>query len=279
MAQKIFLSILLVYFLGAVVTQAQNKKSDGINHLKIAQELELQNNPDAKEEFRLAIEECEHCSDALYSFGWYLAHNLDFLEASDILEEYYKKNDLEKKSSSLTVIGNLREAARLKTSIEKTDRPSLDELLRYTKIIFSYAKNRTKSALPYAEKAVELYPKSSQAYVTLAKILITNQPQRKLELLIKAIELDPNNFQAHSLLGYSYIYSKPNEAISEFKKALELSNEKQLDAWKGLGYTYEHLGLKNEAIEAYRKYIQANGGIDQEANFRLRLLEEQKPSQ
>lgn len=47
-------------------------------------------------------------------------------------------------------------------------------------------------AIPYAEKAVELYPQSAKALVALAELIKTEQQVRALELLDRAITLELN---------------------------------------------------------------------------------------
>lgn len=246
--------------------QSERKFHEAKRHLERAKKFELLNDPGAETEYNLAVETCEACVlEGWLDLSLYLASHLRFSEAATALGQYIKRATEEDQNDSRQTLIELRRASSLQVSISRAVKPEISELLEFTSLVSRYGRNKLRDALPYAEKAVTLYPTSSDAHVILARMLIGSRQQtRRLELLEKAIELDPDNPSAHHQLGWYYIESfHGQDAAGEFRKALDTSQGKLTEAWQGLGWALSNLGQNKEALAAFRNYLQS-GEISQQ---------------
>jgi tetratricopeptide (TPR) repeat protein len=144
-----------------------------------------------------------------------------------------------------------------------------------------YSENHLQDAMPYAEKAVALYPASSEALLLLARTLeSTKQMGRVFNLIKKAVELTPDNPEAHYELGQYYLWhsklERINDSVNEFRRALELSDGKAIEAWQGLGRALVFQGKTKEAIETFRTYLRLKkpSQYDDEIKQLIRNLEQ-----
>lgn len=145
-----------------------------------------------------------------------------------------------------------------------------------------------KKAEELARKAIELNPQGSKGHlylsIALGRVALDAGPKERVQLskeikaeVDKALELDPNDDIAWHVLGrwhrklatLSWIEKKfaniflggvPKEASVEeaavcFQKAIEL-NPSHINHYLELGITYEELGKKEEAIQAYKKVLE-----------------------
>jgi tetratricopeptide (TPR) repeat protein len=112
-------------------------------------------------------------------------------------------------------------------------------------------------AVPYAEKAVALYPASTRALVTLAGLIRWQQKEKALELLDRAVAFEPNDPSMYVARGWCYFwaYGNPVKAEVDFRRAIELSKGANVSAWAGLGDSLARQGRRDEAIAAYNKYL------------------------
>jgi tetratricopeptide (TPR) repeat protein len=77
-----------------------------------------------------------------------------------------------------------------------------------------------------------------------------------MDLYAKALELKPNGVEALAGLGYCQIDAKQfSSAFSKFRAALAVS-PKYEPALRGIAETYQQQGRKEQAIEAYRHYLE-----------------------
>jgi superkiller protein 3 len=112
-------------------------------------------------------------------------------------------------------------------------------------------------AITVAENAVKLHPESAKALVALADLIKFQQKERALELLNRAAIFANEEVFVFIARGWYYFWSQgePVEAEMDFRRALELSNGLSASAWQGLGDALSRQGRRNEAVEAYRKYL------------------------
>lgn len=257
--------------------QAQSQRQDRAKlHFDRARELEVFNDPQAEKEYKLAIEARNgRYSKALLNLGFYLETQLRFSEAALALRDYIKQTPKQDHTGHRERLKDLERAAVLQERIKNTDPPDLSYLLEFASLVNRYGRDHMKQAVPYAEKAVALYPESSEAHLLLGRLLIGSQHQtRRFEVLKKAIELDPTNPRAHHQLGWYFIERlQGKEASEEFRKTLNFSNGSLTDAWQGLGWALSMQGQRKEAIEAFRSYLRESDASDQ---YRVKIIEQIK---
>jgi tetratricopeptide (TPR) repeat protein len=102
------------------------------------------------------------------------------------------------------------------------------------------------------------------------------RPWEAIMLLESSVSSYPGSADIRNLLGNSYMTAgMPGKAIDQFRKAVEL-NGGMFEAWFNLGVTAEALGYRNEAIKAYRTFLEhAPAGLQQpimRARERIRAL-------
>jgi predicted Zn finger-like uncharacterized protein len=79
---------------------------------------------------------------------------------------------------------------------------------------------------------------------------------KAMDLYAKALELKPNGVEALAGLGFCQIDAKQfSSAFSKFRAALVVS-PKYEPALRGIAETYTQQGRKEQAIEAYRRYLE-----------------------
>lgn len=256
-------------------TPQSKRDQQARRHLERADELESRDDPHTEQEYRLAIRTRERrYPEALQKLSWYLQHNLRFSEAAAALKDYIQQTPREDHSDDIRDVGELRHAASLQKRVDSSAEPKLDDLLEYVRLVNGYA--TSGDAVPYAERAVKLYPSSGKAYVSLARLLRTEEKDRQFALLQKAAELDPQSAETHSALGWYYFSPGRNleKAVQEFRKALDLSGGQYADAWQGLGHVLTVQGQKKEAIEAFRSYLRTRKSPTQLDKEVERLIEQ-----
>lgn len=215
------------------------------------------NDPRIDREYRWALTSSGgKCTEALRELGFHLARQLRFSEAATVLKDYINRTANGEHSIEMAEVAELQKGATTKTLVDKGETVSLDNLLDLIRLIHGYAE--ASDAVPYAERAVELYPKSTKAIVALVRELPDTQTVRKKELLDKAVELEPDNVEVRNTRGWLYMWwlRSYTDAETEFRVALKLSGNQNSGAWYGLGKVLEYQGKKQEAIVAFRKFLQ-----------------------
>lgn len=110
------------------------------------------------------------------------------------------------------------------------------------------ARDEKDKAITHLEMAIEMDPVYSDAYTSLAAILITKRKyDEAFDYLIKALTYDNKNPQAHNNLGLVLLKKRRlEEAVGEFKKALATEKE-SVPTLLGLGIAYKY---KKELVKA-----------------------------
>ncbi|MBI1940271.1 MAG: tetratricopeptide repeat protein [Acidobacteria bacterium] len=87
--------------------------------------------------------------------------------------------------------------------------------------------NRAREALPHAQEAVRVNPRSARNHFLLGKVLARGgEMEDSLEHLLKAVELDPSYAEPHYLLGRLYQKSgQREEAAREFALFEKISKQ------------------------------------------------------
>lgn len=250
---------LLLTCTGQALPQTPGISSDCLRHLEAARLYEVQNDQRAEQEFKLALAGSKKkCRAAFLEYSQSLKRNLRFREAANVLQSYIKLTGTKVRALHGEEVKVLLESARLKQRVDDSQTPSLNDLLKLTRLIEGYGRKGV-DALPYAEKAVKLYPDSVVGILQLVDLIRPPQLEkdRVEQLLNRAIALDQSDARAYSSRGWFYLFTRDRrvDAEKDFRQALLLSNNSYADALKGLGYVLMFNGQKTEAVAAFRSYL------------------------
>src|SRR5262249_8882532 len=93
--------------------------------------------------------------------------------------------------------------------------------------------------------------------VARANALAETSCAKAMELYAKALEQKPNGVEALTGMGYCHIDAKQfSSAFSNFRAALAVAPKYEA-ALRGIAETYTQQGRKEQAIEAYKAYLEA----------------------
>lgn len=280
---KLQTGIFLVGFcLHSLTATAQSSVSTAKQHLERALSYSAAKDPRAEEEYRLAIAARGGVyPNAWEAFSTYLAYALRFKEAAAAWRKYLKQTKTKVSSSELEHLKRLDRGALLRSRHDNHQAMSLEEMLELAKLVDRFGS--TQAAVPYAERAAELYPQSGEALITLAKLIQNEQQDRALDLLSRAISFEPDNPSFYVARGSYFFWVQGNPRTSEidFRKAIELSRGTNASAWAGLGDSLARMGRRDEAIAAYRRYLSIRpktaAHYDEEIRKSIELLENNAP--
>jgi tetratricopeptide (TPR) repeat protein len=254
---KLQTGILLVGFcLHSVTVTAQSNASSAKQHLERALSYSAAKDPRAEEEYKQAIAARGGVyPEAWEAFSTYLAYALRFEEAAAAWRKYLKQTKTKVSSIELERRKRLDRGALLRSRYDDRQSMSLEEMLELTKLVDGFGS--TQDAVPYAERAAELYPQSGEALIALAKLIKNEQRDRALDLLNRAISFEPNNPSFYVARGgyFFWVQGNPRTAEADFRKAIELSRGTNASAWAGLGDSLARIGRRDEALAAYRHYL------------------------
>lgn len=111
-----------------------------------------------------------------------------------------------------------------------------------------------KLAIASYEKAIALDANSLAAKTGLGAALVTgsNNPMAGIALLREVVTAEPKNVEANKTLGLFSLQSQQfDKAIERFKTVIEVKPDAESYFYLATGY--EKIGLKNDAIAAYKK--------------------------
>ncbi len=250
------LLFLIVFVLGFVVCgQRGNEINDCNAHLERARSYEIVNDKRAEREFKAALNDGgTNCPLALFELSQHFSRRLRFHEAAEALKNYIERTPNDDHVEDQKELAIFEHAAIVKDRVENSEKPTLQDLLELTRFADGYGRTKTNDAMPFAEKAVSLYPESVDALLQLAGLLspMKTDNKRVEQLLNKAASIDSNNPKVFSRRGWFYLFtaSRRVDAENEFRRALSPSGDKDPLAWKGLGYVFMFKGQKQQAVEA-----------------------------
>lgn len=241
------------------IKSQESRERIATKHLERARSLELENNPKAEDEYRLAIRaRAGRYPEALRELSFYLERRMRFSESAAALEKYISQTPLQQRDDDIQELSELREAATLKLRIDRLKKPPLQDLVEYSRLVSRYADNQFLDALPYAESAVRLYPDCVDAYLALVRALIgPGQEERRCKMLQRAVALGATSPSHYFDLGNcELVIGHMQAAAAAFQKTLDISNAEFTDAYEGLGLALAQLGRRTEAIAALRRYLE-----------------------
>jgi len=185
------------------------------------------------------------------------------------------KSNLEsliKKGYDLHRKGYLNKAMKIYKEALKIN-PNDERLHYYLGYIYDQQGEYSNSAREY-KRAIEIKPKNYLSFNNLGLALQKNDKlDEAIETFKKAIEINPEDHMAHFNLGRLYAQDKGwfKKALVELKKAVKL-NSTHISGYYGLGFSYEKLGNRKEAIKMYRSILelQPNSKSAKKALIRLK---------
>jgi Tfp pilus assembly protein PilF len=247
-------SLLLSLLLSAHAAQGQCANKLAKQHLESANSYRAADDERAEQEYRRAIALAKgRCADAWAGLSFYLSEHRRFSEAADAWHAHIKH--IRPKPNDLLLLRLLKRAAELHSRSLTSQPLSADEMVELVGLVDRFAE--PTDAIPFAENAVKVYPESAKALVALANLISSTQQERALELLNRAATLADKETSVFIARGWYFIWVqfKPREAEKDFRRALELSNGTSASAWQGLGDSLSRQGRRNEAIQAYLRYL------------------------
>ena len=117
-------------------------------------------------------------------------------------------------------------------------------------------------AVRYLEKAIEMDPGSSGAYVILGRLYYCSERHREAEeAMLKALSLDPLSMVIHTCVGDAYYYAREYEhSLVYYQKAVDL--DPRFDgAHTDLARSLEAVGRFDEARGEYEEGRRLSGGV------------------
>lgn len=117
-------------------------------------------------------------------------------------------------------------------------------------------KSQLRAALECLEKASAYDPDCFDVRVVRGEIYRNEQAYDKARVeLLEAIKINGNSYKAHYTLGLTYLQEKKVfEAVSEFKRTIALKPDYS-EVYFILAQAHELAGEKQNAVEAYKKFI------------------------
>jgi tetratricopeptide (TPR) repeat protein len=120
---------------------------------------------------------------------------------------------------------------------------------------------RHAGRLATLQQQVELNPANATARAQLAEVwLAKRRPRRAIPLLIQALQRDEKSAELRYLLGLAYLRAgQASEALEPLATALAADPKLRYGgAYLAIGDALAAVGRKDEAIEAYERFIKIN---------------------
>ena len=111
------------------------------------------------------------------------------------------------------------------------------------------------------QQQVDINPANATARAQLAEIwLAKRRPRRAIPLLEQALERDPSSAELRYLLGLARLRAgKPSDALTPLSEALAKDQKVRYgSAYLAIGEALAAVGRKEEAIEAFERYLKIN---------------------
>jgi len=205
----------------------------------------------------LAMNQVTKCQDALVKALTLSPENVDaylkFAELNLYLKKYedtHKNADKAIELQELTpkahfikgfAYKEMGDSSKAVRSFMKTIEIEPEYYDAYMQLGLMFSNRNNKNAIDYFNSALNLKPKSIEAYYALAMYQQENgNPDAALKAYKSIIAIDPNYKEAFHNMGYVYLEYKQdyNEAIRNFTAAINI-DKNYAEAHYNRGYTYE----------------------------------------
>ena len=248
------LAALLWFGLSPILLQAQSKADVGRARLEQARIYAAADDPRTEGEYRQAIaDRGGFYPDAWRELSTYLARKQKFSEAADAFRKYLNQAQGRTNAGWLN---RLEQASELKNKRDNSGESlNENERLELVRLIVGFASK--DDAIPYAEEALKFHPESPLVLIALADLIRWKDKERSLEMLNRAVTFAPDKPVTYVARGWCqfWAFRNPVEAEKDFRRALEVSKGSDASAWAGLGDALKQQGRREEAIQAFQKYL------------------------
>ncbi len=176
-------------------TLQSSQEQEAIRHYERAFLLDSNNDPAAEQEYRLAINARGGVyPEALQGLRRLLQMQLRLPEAILVLKDYIDQTPNERHTEDMKELASLENTVGLQLKVDRMEKPSITDFLALIPLIARYGK--PVKAVPYAERAVRLYPESAEAHILLASYIERENKEKSLKHFEKAAELEPRKFKS-----------------------------------------------------------------------------------
>jgi tetratricopeptide (TPR) repeat protein len=256
LTSKLRMGFILCLLVPSLTAFGQSTNRVSREHFERARSFESAGDNRAEPEYRMAISVRRGVyPEAWGSLSYYLAKRLRFREAADSWRKYLNQRSGKSTAGDLQILSSLERAAELKVRTDTRQTVTADELIDLVHLIDRFGQR--SEAISYAEQGLNLHPESVKLLLALADLIKFEQKERALELLNRAVAFQSQDASVYTGRGWYYVWVTGNLAAAEadFNRAIELSKGLNASAWQGLGDTLARIGRRNEAVDAYRKYL------------------------
>lgn len=173
------------------------------------------------------------------------------------------------------VYKELGDTTRAKSSFQTTIEVNPDHYEAYMELGSLYAFQGNPLALEYFNSALDLKPKSAEAFYHKGMFLQAGSKYDEARNTYqKLLQADPNNVLAYYNLGYLHLteYLNFDTAALYFDSVLTVQPD-YVEAMYNKGLAYEEMELYGEAETAYRNALSINPQYDPAAKGLSRILE------
>jgi Flp pilus assembly protein TadD len=184
-------------------------------------------------------------------------------------------------AKSLLEKGSVLDAERLTRSYLESHPASADAHFLLGLILFKQAKAKNSLA-EYTAGAIYRDPSAYDLEVVALNYVLLNDYTDADKWLSKSVQMDSHDFESWYYLGRTkYNENRFEEAVNAFQQALKLS-PKNIKAEDNLGLSYDGLGRKQEAEQAYRNAIHWQSQLLQEepgpyVDLGILLIDQNRP--
>jgi superkiller protein 3 len=228
----------------------------------------------AEEQFRAALAARADAAPARLGLASTLLAQKKYEAASDALAEYLKLNP-ENRSAHLDRASALLNLSRFDDAISELDRadrgaaPSAESLKMRGDIFLQQKK--WKEAVDALKQALALSPQDSEiaAWIGHADIELHDYPAA-VPILTQAYARNPQNADVLRDLSDAFYLSENYAAAVEAMDRLAKLETPPPGSWFVRAICYDKLSRKSEAIEAYQRFLDLDGGQHDTQDFQAR---------
>ena len=228
----------------------------------------------AEEQFRAAIESRDDAAPAHLGVASALLAQKKYEAASDALAEYLKL-DPEDRSAHFDRASALLNLSRFDDALAELDRsgagaaPSADTLKMRGEIYMQQKK--WKEAADALKQAISLSPQDSELaeWIGHVDIELHDYPAA-VGILEQAYARNPPSADALRELANAFFLNENHAAALEAMDRLAKLETPQPGSWFVRAICYDKLSRKAEAIEAYQKFLDLDGGQHDTQDFQAR---------
>ncbi len=228
----------------------------------------------AEEQFRAAIAAREDAAPARLGLGNALLTQKKYEAANDALAEYLKLNPADKSAhfDRASALLNLNRYDEALGEIERSDAgsaPTSDTLKMRGEIYMRQKK--WKESAEILKQAIALSPQDSEVAAWIGRVDIELRDYAAAVGILQQVHArDPQNADALRDLADAFFLSENYAATLEALDRLAKLETPKPGSWFVRAICYDKLSRRAEAIEAYQKFLDLDGGQHDTQDFQAR---------